>query len=50
MTGYPMSDVADSGVKLQDWSETDWSYDAFFDVVFVREGTPLYTYLALKLG
>jgi hypothetical protein len=50
MTGYAMSEVVNSNIRLQDWPVTDWSYDAHFDVIFVREQSPFYTYLALKLS
>lgn len=49
MTGYPMSKIIGQ-VRLYDWPECDWSYDPHFDVVFVRENTPMYTFLALKLS
>ncbi len=47
MTGYPISDTIRWGICLLDWPNEDWDYDPYFDVVFVREGSKLYTYLAL---
>jgi len=45
-----MSEVIDNNIKLDQFNESDWSYDAHFDVVFVREGSPIYTFLVLKLS
>ncbi len=42
-----MSDIVDSGVKLDQFDEKDWFYSAHFDIVFVRLGSPLYTWLSL---
>jgi hypothetical protein len=50
MTGYPISKIIEQQVCLLDWPNTDWDYDPYFDVVFVREGTKLFTYLALALN
>lgn len=47
MTGYPITDIINWQICLMDWPHSDWDYDPHFDVVFVREGSKLYTYLAL---
>ena len=50
MTGYPISKIIERQVRLQDWPNSDWDYDPQFDVVFIRPGTRLFTYLALVLS
>jgi hypothetical protein len=47
MTGYFISDIVKWGVCLLDFDNNDWSYDPHIDVVYVREGSKLYTWLAL---
>ncbi len=46
---WAMSDVIDSGTDLSKFCEEDWHYSAQFDVLFVRRGSPLYTWLCLKV-
>lgn len=48
MKAYPIASIIEWGVCLLDWPNEDWNYDAHFDVVFVRPGSKLYTYLALR--
>lgn len=48
MTGYPIAKIIEWGVCLLDWPNADWDYDPNFDVVFVRPGSKLFTYLALR--
>ena len=43
-----MSQVIEWGLRIEDWPETDWSYEAAYDVFFVRENTKLATWLALR--
>lgn len=47
MTGYPISKICQWKINLLDWPNTDWDFDPNFDVVLVREGSKLYTLLAL---
>lgn len=47
MTGYAIAKIIDRNIDLHQFDYSDWTYDANFDVVFVREGSKLYTYLAL---
>lgn len=47
MRGYPISDIIEWGIDLSQFDEIDWSYDPNFDVVFVREGSKIYTWLSL---
>ena len=47
MTGYPISKIIEWGIDLDQFDHIDWSYDPHFDVVFVREGSKIYTWLAL---
>ena len=47
MTGYPISDIIEWKICLLDWPNEDWDYDPASDFVFVREGSKLYTWLAL---
>jgi hypothetical protein len=47
MTGYPIDKIIDWGVCLLDWPYSDWDYDTQFDIILVREGSKLYTWLAL---
>jgi hypothetical protein len=50
MTAYSTSEIVKHNIRLSNWPECDWAFDQHFNVVFVRENTPLYTYLALKLS
>lgn len=47
MTGYPISIIIDRNIDLHSFDYGDWTYDPHFDVVFVREGSKIYTFLAL---
>ena len=47
MTGYPISDIIKWGIDLMQFDLCDWEYDPKLDVVFVREGSKVYTWLAL---
>jgi hypothetical protein len=47
MTGYFISDLIKWGVKLDQFDPNDWSYDSHIDVVYIREDSKLYTWLAL---
>lgn len=47
MTGYPISDIIEWGVDLMQFDSCDWDYDPTLDVVFVREGSKIYTWLSL---
>lgn len=49
MTGYPISKIIDKKIDLHKFDYNDWNYDVNLDVVFVREGSKIYTYLALAL-
>jgi hypothetical protein len=49
MTGYAISEIIDRRIDLHQFDIRDWTYDPSFDVVFVREGSKIYTYLALAL-
>jgi hypothetical protein len=44
---YPISDIIEWGIDLGQFDRCDWSYNANFDIVVVREGSKLYTWLAL---
>jgi hypothetical protein len=44
---YPISDIIEWGVKLDQFDDCDWTYNVNLDIVVVREGTKLYTWLAL---
>lgn len=46
---WAMCDVIDTGVQLDQFEEGDWHYSAQFDVLFVRRGSPLYTWLSLAI-
>jgi hypothetical protein len=50
MTGYPISLIIDKGIDLHQFDCADWDYDPHFEVVFVRPGTKLFTFLALALN
>jgi len=47
MTGYSISEIINWGIDLGQFDPIDWTYDPHFDVVFVREGSKIYTWLAL---
>lgn len=49
MTGFPIDKIIDRGFNLYSFDSSDWSYDPQFDVVFVREGSKIYTFLTLAL-
>jgi hypothetical protein len=46
---FDMSQIIGAGVDLTEFRDSDYSYDARMDVIFVRVGSELYTWLALKL-
>lgn len=46
---FDMSEIISAGVDLTEFPDSDYSYDARTDVIFVRVGSALYTWLALKL-
>jgi hypothetical protein len=49
MTGYPISALIMKGIDLDTFDTNDWSYDVHFDVVYVRENTVMWTFLALAM-
>lgn len=49
MTGYPISKIIERNIDLFQFDLNDWEYDPNQDVVFIREGTKAYTFLALAL-
>ena len=49
MTGFPIDKIISRGFDLNSFDHNDWSYDPQFDVVFVREGSKIYTFLTLAL-
>jgi hypothetical protein len=54
MTGthhdFPMQEVIESGVDLDQFDSQDWSYEPYGERIRVRNNTPMLTYLLLKLG
>ena len=48
MTAYPIAQLIDWGIKLTQFSPTDWSYDAQMDLVFIRVPSKLSTWIELS--
>jgi hypothetical protein len=46
---FDMSEIVSAGVDLTEFRDSDYSYDARTDVIFVRVGSPLFTWISLKL-
>jgi hypothetical protein len=44
---FGMSKIIESGVDLTQFSIKDYSYDPRMDVIFVRVGSPLFTWISL---
>lgn len=44
---WPMTDIVNSGVELDQFDPETWHYSANFDVVFVKKSSKLYTWLSL---
>lgn len=44
---WPISDIINRGVELDQFDPNTWFYSAHFDVVFVQKGSKLYTWLAV---
>lgn len=44
---WPMTDIVNWGVDLDQWDPNTWHYSAQFDVVFVDKGSKLYIWLCL---
>jgi hypothetical protein len=48
MTAYPISNLIEWGIKLTQFSESDWSYDPQLDLVFIRVPSKLSTWIELS--
>lgn len=49
MTCFPISQIIDRKIDLQSFDLGDWNYDPHFDIVCVREGSKIFTFLILAL-
>ena len=47
---FDMTKVIDLNINLDQFSEEDWYYSAHYDVLFVKEGSKLYSWIALQTG